>query len=144
MEQLTLDRRNRARDPRIVARQEADEREEQQARVEVFRAVGLHERSELLVEAVLADLVVNTLAQSTPDFLRAVETVLFDGANSPVECDPRHHLRVHEVSPLSADLPDSVVRQRPVFLESPEERLLQLPGMRLFRKTVRARLVQRV
>src|SRR5262245_28428988 len=56
--QVALDALDRADDARVVDRQEADERDEQGARVERLRAVRLHERVQLDVEALAAYLVV--------------------------------------------------------------------------------------
>ena len=73
--QLPLDRRDRAHDPRVVRGEEADDRHQQQARVEPRRAVGLHERAELRVEPLAADLVVDLVAERAPALDRAVEPV---------------------------------------------------------------------
>jgi hypothetical protein len=74
-EQLALDRLDRPADARIRSRQEADEWDQQEARVELRRAVRLRERAELLVEALLADLSVDPLTQVAPVLDAAVETV---------------------------------------------------------------------
>ena len=49
--QVALDRRDGAEDARVGRRQEADQRQQQQAGVELLRTVGLHEAAALGVEA---------------------------------------------------------------------------------------------
>ena len=69
LHQLAPNRLERAAHPRIVGRQEPEERDRQQARVESLRVVVLDERAELLVVAALehlrVDLVTNARQRST-------------------------------------------------------------------------------
>ena len=92
LEQLALDRLDRAAHPRIGGGKEADERNQQQARIELFRAVRLHERPERVVVAALGHFPVDRVAHLAPPIDRPVEVVLFDRADGAVERDPRHHL----------------------------------------------------
>src|SRR5437762_594650 len=86
----------------------------------------------------------NLLAETAPLVDGAVEALFLDGPHRPVEGDPGHHLRMHEMPPLAADLPDAVVGLRPRTLQVAEERLLQRPRMRLPPEAVCARLVERI
>ena len=61
LHQLPLDRLDRPPDPGVAGRQEADQRDHQQAGVELVRAVVLGEGPLLGVEALVADLVVDLL-----------------------------------------------------------------------------------
>src|SRR6266478_193533 len=53
-QQFLLNRSKSAFHPWIGGRQKSDERDQQQAGVQSFRAVGLHEAAEIAVEAALA------------------------------------------------------------------------------------------
>ena len=143
-DQVALDRLDRPAHARVRRGQEADERDEQEARVQLLRRVRLHERPELLVEAVRADVGVDLVAQGAPALHRPVQRVLLDRAHGAVERDPRHDLRVDEVPPLAADLPDALVRLAPDLREVVEEDLLQVPRVLQELEPMRARLVQRV
>ena len=127
--EVPLDRRDRARDARVVDGEEADEGHQQQARVEPRRAVELGERAELLVESLPADLVVDLVAELAPALDRPVAPVLLDAPHGAVERDPRHHLRVREVTARAAHLPDPLVGLAPAVLE-PLEQLPRAAPMR--------------
>src|SRR4029079_94560 len=137
-------RLDRAADARIATGQEADERQQQQARVELLGAVRLRERAELGVEAVLADVPVDLVTECPPAVDRPFEVVLLDRPHGAVERDPGHHLGVDEMAALPADLPDSVVRLAPRLREVVEHAELQLPRIRIEGETVLSRLVEAV
>ena len=61
-----LDRRDGAEDARVVGRQEAGRGDQQQAGVELLRAIGDDEAVELGVEALGADIGMDHLAQRPP------------------------------------------------------------------------------
>src|SRR5258707_7223361 len=107
VDQLAFDRLDGAADTRVGRGQEADERDEEQARVDLLRPVRLDERPELPVEAALADLGVDLGAQLAPAVDGPLEPLLLDRPHGTVERDPRHHLRMHEEAPDAPDLPDS-------------------------------------
>ena len=65
------DRLDRAHDAFVLGGQEADQRDQQQARVQTLRAVRLDERLQLGVEAVGADVGVDLLADRAPAVDRA-------------------------------------------------------------------------
>ena len=73
LDQLPLDRLDGSPDPRIGGRQEVHQRDHQQAGVELVGPVVLGERSLVGVEALVADLVVDLLADRLPAFDRALE-----------------------------------------------------------------------
>ena len=117
LREVALDRGDGGRDARVVDREEADERQEQEARVEPVRAVRLRERADALVEALPAHLGVHLVAQREPPLDRPGATVLLHDPDAAVERDPRHHLRVGEVATRAAHLPDPLVGLAPDVLE---------------------------
>ena len=127
--QLPLDRRDGPEHPGVVRRQEADQGHHQQAGVELLRAVRLDEGPDLGVEPLAADLLVDLVADRPPAIDRAVEPVLLDRLDRPVERHPGHHLGVGEVPPRPADLPDPLVGLTPDRLEQPEQRPLHAPAV---------------
>ena len=117
----TFDRHQRAANLGMIGRQEADERNLQQARVEPPRAIELNEAAQLLVEALGADLgvdLIGVLAPSPGDFGAAVSRRHLPGA---VERDPRHHLRMGEVSRAPAHFPNALVGLAPNQLQVLED-----------------------
>src|SRR4029453_2213454 len=63
---LPLHGRHGAADARVLRRQESDDRQEQQARVELRAAVRLRERPERLAPRLVADLCVDLVADAAP------------------------------------------------------------------------------
>src|SRR5262249_57938590 len=104
--ELARDCIDRSGDALVAARKEADEGDVEHARVELLRPVVLRERAAFGVVALVADLGVDLVANLSPAVERRVELELLRKANGAVEDDPRHHLRVREVSPRAARLPD--------------------------------------
>ncbi len=132
MTELGADRVDRADDTRVVGRQEADARHDQQRGVQFPGAVGLGEGVPLGVVALLAHLAVHLVAQFPP----AVEVarqlgVLLQGAHGPVRGHPHHHLRVHELAAAAAHLPQPLVRLPPVRPQPVDQRGLDRPDLRL-------------
>ena len=80
------------RDARIGNRQETDAGQQQQAGVELFRAIGLHEGAELLVVTALANVVANLVAQLAPFVERPFEPERFRTFDRAIEGDPGHRL----------------------------------------------------
>ena len=66
LDQLALDGLDGSPDPRVVSGQEPDQRDHQQAGVELVGSVVLGERALVGVEALVADLVVDLLADLLP------------------------------------------------------------------------------
>ena len=118
--ELTLDRGHGADHPWIVGREETDEWDHQQTRIQSLRAVELGEGVELDIEALLADLPVDLGAGRAPPVGRAVPAEALDGLNAAVERDPSHHLRVCEVPARAAYFPDAFVGLLPGVFEIAE------------------------
>src|SRR3954464_1025201 len=93
--------------------QEADQRDQQQAGVELAGAIGLRERVAFGVETLAAHLVVDLRTQRAPSVDRPVTAELLDRLDGSVRRDPGHHLRVGEVAPRAAHLPQAFVRLAP-------------------------------
>src|SRR5439155_22126465 len=64
--------------------------------------------------ALALDLCANLAARLPPALEIALATVSLRDLQQPVERDPGHHLRIHEVSRLAADLPDALVGLLPL------------------------------
>ena len=110
--------RDRAEDPRIVARQEADLRDRQQRGIDLGGVVVLGERAAAVVEATTEYLLAHPVPKSPPLVDRPLEPVPLHGAHRPVERHPDHHPAVREVSLRTADLPQAVVGLRPAVASS--------------------------
>src|ERR671931_264589 len=78
-DELPLDRRHRADHARVVGRQEADERDHEQARVEALRAVEADEGVELGVESLAEHLVVDLRPHPAPPVDRPAAVEALDG-----------------------------------------------------------------
>src|SRR5215469_6256722 len=97
--QAALDRRHSAAHPRIVGRQEAEDRDLQEACVDLLATIGLDEAVERRIERVAADILVNFRPQAPPTLrprvIAASKNIMaLDGA---VEGDPGHDLGVSEL-----------------------------------------------
>src|SRR5262245_10089912 len=108
--QVLLDGRQRPEDARVGRRQEPDQWDVEQARVEGLRAVGLHERVQFGVETELAHLAVNGGPSLAPVVDRALTPEDLDRLHGPVEGEPGHDLGMDELLSRAADLPDPLVR----------------------------------
>src|SRR4051794_10073755 len=126
---MPSDRVDRAADTRVVDRQEADQWDHQETRVEVLRTVCLREGADTLVEPAFADVTMDRLAQDAPFLDRSLAAEAFDRLDRAIDGDPRHHLRMCELLAGATDFPDPLVRILPVALEEAEERLLDAPGV---------------
>src|SRR6202043_1707643 len=73
LEQIALDRLDRSPNARVRCRQEADQREQEQACVELLRSVRPHERSEFSVKTLFAYLRVDRVADRAPFVDVAIE-----------------------------------------------------------------------
>src|SRR5262249_8749858 len=72
-QQALLDCAQRPTDPRIVGRKEPDDRDQQQAGIELFGAVGLDEAAELAIEAALAHFRLDLIGDLAPPRRRFAE-----------------------------------------------------------------------
>src|SRR5205823_585235 len=91
------------------------------AGVEQLRPERLHERIQLLVESLLADAGVDRVAEFPPVVERGIEVVLLRRLDAAVDRDPGHDLRMDEVLPRTANLPDAFVRLFPEVLDALEQ-----------------------
>jgi hypothetical protein len=108
--------------------EEAHDGDLQQRRVDGGLAVGLRERVAFGVVSLRAHLGVDGVAQRTQAIeLHVGRSGLLDPADVSVDRHPGHDLRMDEVSPLPADLPDALVGLDPATLEMPDEVRLQGP-----------------
>ena len=136
--QLALDGLDGAAHARIVGRQEAHLRNQEQAGVQMRRAVRLHERVASRVEAraqTCAWIASRTFRQRSTGPSSPKRSAVLDRA---VERHPRHHLGVSEVAPRPAHLPDALVGLLPVRFQEFEQGPLDPPRVRL-RLQARAR-----
>ena len=139
-----LDRLDRAGDPRVLGRQEADQRQHQERAVERLAAVVLHEAVQPRVEPLAADLGVDPVGDRPPAVGRAGQPEAGHRLRRPVERHPGHHLGVGEVPPRPAHLPDAVVGLGPGLLHELDQLDLQPPGVVERVEVVLARDVERV
>jgi hypothetical protein len=105
-----LDRRDRPADPRVRGGEETNVWDQQHARIEGVAAIILGEGAHPRVEATLADLLVDPLAQGAQVGkhrrpLLSEHAQLLDGAGRPIDRDPGYDLRVREVPPPAAAPP---------------------------------------
>ena len=119
--QLPLDGLHGGPDPWIGGRQEADQRDHQQAGIEAIRPVVLRERALGGVEPLVTHLVMDLLADLAPPLHRSVGSEVLDRSDRPVERHPGHDLGVGEVPAGTPDLPDPVVRLPPPGLQEREQ-----------------------
>ena len=113
---------------RVVVGAEAHLGQEQQRRVDLGRAVVLHEVPPLRVEAVRVDLLAHPVAKELPRGCVARQPRLLHRAHATVERRPHHHPRVGEHGLLAADLPDAAVGSVEPLHDLIEQGLLQRPG----------------
>src|SRR5439155_15469858 len=100
---------------RVAVLDEADDRDHQVRRVQLAAvAKRLEKCVRLRVDALALDLCANLAARLPPALEIALATVSLRDLQQPVERDPGHHLRIHEVSRLAADLPDALVGLLPL------------------------------
>src|SRR5439155_3661703 len=88
-EELALDGLDRPAHAPIGRGEKTDERDHEQARVEVRRAERLRERVPLRVVALVADLAVDRVAERSPLVDRTLEAEARRGLDRAIEADPR-------------------------------------------------------
>ena len=101
--------RNRASNPLVIGRQEADERHHEQTGIEQLRSVGLDERTYVRLVALLADLVTYCVANRAPAVNRTIETKGYDDFNGSMQRHPRHHFRMGELTAQPAYFPQPLI-----------------------------------
>ena len=102
-------------------RQEADAGQQQQAGVELGRAIGLHERSQLFVKTALADVFANLIAQLAPVVERPFKPERLRALDCAIERDPSHDLRIGEMLRRPAHFPNALIGLCQIFFEMFEE-----------------------
>src|SRR5215213_8205453 len=95
--ELASDRFDGRDESRIVRRQEADDRHEQNAGVELVRSVRLGEGLLAFTPTAPEHLILDLVAELPPAIHAAVASELFVDADGAIEGYPGHHLRVGEV-----------------------------------------------
>ena len=118
--------------PRVVARQEAGDRQHQAGCVKILAAEGLGEGTGLLVPAALEDGRADLVAGGGPLPGSVCRAELRGQGDRPVERHPAHQLGVQEVPWLTADFPDSLV-----LLGPPARGRIRRGGQELPRDRVR-------
>ena len=144
VDKAPLDRLDRADRARVVDRQEANLRDEEEARVQGLAAIILHEAAALGVEAVFADIGVDRVAQLPPAIDRTFQAEVLGGFDRPVERDPAHEAGMGEGVGLSARLPYAVIGLPPDGLQVVEKDPLQAPGFGKRSEVCLARGVKRL
>src|SRR5262249_21387484 len=117
-----------AADPVVVGRQKADDWKQQQARVQQIAAIGLGERTELVVPGLPAYLSVDLVAHGAPAGGRPVKAELLAHLDPAVKGNPGHCFRIGEVLVRAAYFPDPVVCFPPAILQQTEDLPAEAPG----------------
>ena len=112
--ELVRDAIGRRPSPRIVVRDEPDDRDHQVRRVQRLGPEGLHERAGLGIDALGVDELPDLVSRGAPGFDVALATILLGQFDDAIERHPGHHLRIDEMPGLAADLPDSLIGLAPL------------------------------
>ena len=127
LQQVALDCLNGSLHTRVVRRQEAHQRQHQQARIKLLRAEVLREGVTVCVKAPVADFAMYVRTQLTPSIDWTFQAVPLDGLHRAIERDPCHDFRMGEMTAWAAHLPDAFVRLAPGMLKKRYQRLLKCP-----------------
>src|SRR5919106_3739771 len=127
--ELVADRLRGRAHPSVRSRQESDERDHQQAGVDLAATVVLHEHALATVDTVTADVGVDGLAYLPPALDGAVKPEPLDGLDRAVESHPGHHFGVCEVAAAATHLPDALVGLAPRGRDELGECPLHAPGV---------------
>jgi hypothetical protein len=142
--ELPANRLDGGDDPFVRRGEEADERHQEDARVELGRAEALRERLLLGVPGLRQDVGVDLVSERGPAFHRPFAAELRAEPDGAIERDPGHDLRVREVTVRAADLPDPGVLRAPARLEPVEELPDERPRVVVGLPAVQASAVERV
>src|SRR5262249_16261157 len=121
--ELPLDRHDGAAHSWIVRRQEANEGDQQEARVKFAAAEALRKGVALAGESEPTDRRVHAVANLPPGIQRCVEAEPLGIAYRAIQSDPRHDLGESKVAAAASYFPDTLVWLLPDLLET----LDQLP-----------------
>src|ERR1039457_989967 len=102
---------------RVVRWQEAYHWDQQETGIERRDAKGLHERILFGIEAFVADLLVNRIANGTPMIEGPLQSILFNRSYCAVEGDPRHDFGVCKMLATTSHFPDAAIRLIPDCLQ---------------------------
>src|SRR5665811_13612 len=144
LHQRLLDLRHGVGHARVIARQETDGGDQKQARIDLLRAIRTDEAVEFLVEALLADFLMDGLSDLAPALEGALELEALRALDRAVEGDPGHDLGIDEVLRPAPHLPDALIRLLPGVLEMLDDRELKFPAGLLRREAAFPRLMQRI
>src|SRR5688500_13753587 len=75
----------------LCRRQQDDQRQHQQARIRVLRAVVLDERIQSGIETLATDVLMDLTAEMPPSGRFALQAELFNALDGAIHRDPRHH-----------------------------------------------------
>src|SRR5215212_2940467 len=109
LHQAVLDGAKRSLHALVVGRKEADQRNHEQARIELLGPEILDEGAELSIEPLTANGVVNFAPDPSPSIHRAFAAELLHRADGAIEGDPCHDLGVGKVPAWSAHFPNAFV-----------------------------------
>src|SRR5262249_17980849 len=130
--------------PWILGRQKADERDQQQTRIELAVAKALRESVALAVKPQPADRRVHAVAEFSPGFQRRLEIEPLRIAHRPIQTPPRLDLGKGEMAATASHFPDSFIRLFPDLVQMFDQLLLQRPSRPDGSKTKRSPLVDGV
>src|SRR5262249_26609319 len=126
--ELPLDRGDGAAHPWIICRQEANEGDEQQARVELAAAEALREGVALTVKSKPTNHRMHAVADFPPQFQRRLKIEPLGIAHRAIHGDPRHDLGKRELPATTSDFPDTLVWLLPDLLQMLDQLPLQCPA----------------
>src|SRR5580658_11236670 len=109
LHQMGFDGFYRADHACIFWRKKTNQRHHQEAGVEVFGSVILHKGIHIRIEALPADLLMNGTTKFFPSGDIYGEPAQFRHFDQAIDRDPCHHLRVDEMPPCTAHLPNTLV-----------------------------------
>src|SRR5919201_3012033 len=114
IDQICLDRLDRRLHARVVRWEKTDQRQPQQAGIDVVSPVEADEAAAFLVEALREDVLADLVTELLPALERSLFPVLAHRFYSTVHGNPRHDLGVDEVPSLGSEFPEAVVGLAPV------------------------------
>src|SRR5262245_17988653 len=126
--ELLLDGRNGTAHASIVWRQEADERHQQQTRIELAASEALREGVAVAVESKLANRRVHVVANLSPTFQRCMQFETLSITHRAIQSNPCHDLGQGKMATTASHFPNSIVRLLPDSFHMVDQRPLLRPG----------------
>src|SRR5690606_30708336 len=127
--EFSLDSLDRAGDARIISGKNSDLWNEKQGGIERIAAIVLDEGVAPGVEAVVADVAMDLVADRAPAIHRTFQAEILAALHRAIEGDPAHQARMGEYAGRTAHLPYAMVRLAPYLLDVLEQHLLEAPGV---------------